>query len=93
MALSLTPTPYGCQRPSDDYTRVTLPGDFQLSQRTVEMLEYAQVLYGGTHDLLKAVSQGSYNQGVDASFGTHDAGGAVDLSLRDLANWHEVLYE
>src|SRR5574341_574550 len=88
-----TSTPYGCQRPSDDYTRITLPGDFQLNQRTIEMLEYAQTLYEGTHDLLKAITQGSYNQGVDASCGTHDSGGAVDLSLRDLTNWNVVLYD
>jgi hypothetical protein len=64
-----------------------------LNRRTVSMLEHAQVLYGGTHDFMLAVTQGSYSIGVDASFGTHDGGGAVDLSIRDLTNWSHVLYE
>jgi hypothetical protein len=74
-------------------TRVALPGGYVLNQRTVSMLEQAQTLYGGTHDLLLAVTQGSYHTGVDASFGTHDGGGAVDLSLRDLQNFHHILTE
>jgi hypothetical protein len=88
-----TPTPYGCERPLDDYTVMTLPGEYQLNQRTIWMLEHAQALYGGSHDLIKAITQGSYNPGVDASFGTHDGGGAVDLSLRDLNDWNHILME
>jgi hypothetical protein len=88
-----TSTPYGCLRPPDDYTIVTIREEYQLSQRTLAMLEHAQALYGGSHDFVKAVTQGSYNPGVDASFGTHDGGGAVDLSLRDLNNWHNILYD
>jgi hypothetical protein len=88
-----SPTPFGCERPPDDYSRIVLPGDMALNQRTVAMLEHAQVLYGGTHEFMLAVTQGSYNIGVDASFGTHDGGGAVDLSIRDLTNWSHVLYE
>jgi hypothetical protein len=88
-----TATPYGCLRPPDDYTIVTLRDEHQLSQRTLAMLEHAQTLYGGSHDFVKAVTQGSYHPGVDASFGTHDGGGAVDLSLRDLNNWHNVIYD
>ena len=45
------------------------------------MLQTAQGLYNGPANLL-AVTQGSYNYGVSASFGTHDAGGAVDISIR-----------
>jgi hypothetical protein len=42
---------------------------------------------------VKAITQGSYTPGVDASFGTHDGGGAVDLSIRDLNNWFNLLYD
>jgi|YNPNPStandDraft_1061719.scaffolds.fasta_scaffold26499_3 hypothetical protein len=89
---SPTPTPYGCERPPDDYTLVTV-GEFTLNQRTLWMLQHAQQLYGGTHDLVRAVTQGSYSPGVSASFGTHDGGGAVDLSVRDLNDWNHILYE
>ncbi len=88
-----TATPFGCSQPIDDMMRVAVAGGYTLNQRTVSMLEQAQVLYGGTHELLRAVTQGSYNIGVDASFGTHDGGGAVDLSLRDLQDFHHILYE
>jgi hypothetical protein len=64
-----------------------------LNARTIAMLEQAQSVYGGSHEFLKGITQGSYNLGVEASFGTHDGGGAVDLSMRDLTNWHHVLYE
>ncbi len=88
-----SPTPFGCEQPPDDLTRVMLPVGFEVNQRTVWMLERAQALYGGTHDLIRAVTQGSYNVGVTASFGTHDGGGAVDLALRSLTDWHHILYE
>lgn len=88
-----TSTPYGCLRPPDDYTIVIIRDEHQLSQRTLAMLEHAQTLYGGSHDFVKAITQGSYNPGVDASFGTHDGGGAVDLSVRDLNDWYNVLYD
>lgn len=90
---SPSPTPYGCLLPPDDYTRVTTEEGFPLSRRTLSMLEYAQALYGGSHDLVRAVTQGSYSPGETASFGTHDGGGAVDLSVRELGNWSHVLYE
>ena len=88
-----SPTPEGCLRPPDDYSRVTVYGDWQLSARTLAMLEHAQALYGGEHVFTLAVTQGSYNTGVEASFGTHDGGGAVDLAVRDFNDWHHVLYE
>jgi hypothetical protein len=84
------PTPYGCLEPSDDYTRVEVNG-YEISQRTLSMLEHAQDLYGGDHDLVQAITQGSYHPGVEASFGTHDGGGAVDLAVRDLEDWHTIL--
>lgn len=89
-----TPTPFvepsGCQLPPDDYTRVWVNGS-QLNARTLAMLDHAQALYsaqGGIIDFRLAITQGSYNTGgVAASFGTHDGGGAVDLSVRSPANW------
>ncbi len=88
-----TPTPFGCQQPSDDYTHVPLGPDIVLNQRTLSMLQWAQTLYGGSHDLVKAVTQGSYTPGYAASFGTHDGGGAVDVSVRDLKNFNHILYD
>ena len=35
--------------------------------------------------------QGSYEPGLDASFGTHDGGGAVDVWMVDPNNWNERL--
>ncbi len=87
-----TATPFGCAAPPEDYTRVEAYGG-TISRRTEAMLEHAQTLYGGQHDLLLAITQGSYSPGVSASFGTHDGGGAVDIAVRDLTNWHHVLYE
>lgn len=93
-ATTPTPTlfvePDGCARPPDDYSRLWINGS-QLNARTVAMLDHAQAIYsaqGGTIDLRWAVTQGSYNPGgVSASFGTHDGGGAVDLSVRSRYDW------
>jgi hypothetical protein len=90
---SPSPTPYGCQRPPDDYTRIEVREGIVINQRTLEMLKHAQTLYDGSHDFVKALTQGSYTNGEEASFGTHDGGGAVDLSLRDLNDWHHILYD
>ncbi len=85
----LSPTPFtepaGCKRPPDDYTRLVVNGA-RLNARTLWMLRYAKTLYQGTIDFPGlAITQGSYNPGgVAASFGTHDAGGAVDLSVLNL---------
>lgn len=87
-----TPTPFGCVAPPEDYTRVEVYGS-TISRRTEAMLEHAQALYGGEHDFVLAITQGSHNPGVSASFGTHDGGGAVDIAVRDLTNWHNVLYD
>jgi hypothetical protein len=76
-----TPEPYGCQRPTEDYTRVDING-LTLNQRTLSMLAHAQELYEGELDLTgDAITQGSYSNAVSASFGTHEGGGAVDLSV------------
>lgn len=75
-----------CLQPPEDYSRVLL-GSAELSVRTLAMLDYAQTLYqalGGTQvDFRLAITQGSYTGGyVAASFGIHDGGGALDLSVR-----------
>ncbi len=93
-APAVTPTPFvepeGCLRPPDDYTRLWVNGE-QVNARTLAMLDHAQALYsaqGGVIDFRRAITQGSYNAGmVAASFGTHDGGGAVDLSVRSLVDW------
>jgi len=76
----------GCQKPPEDYTRILVNSE-QLNARTLAMLDHAQALFrseGWTHNFRMAVMQGSYNPGgVAASFGTHDGGGAVDLSVRN----------
>ncbi len=78
---STHPSPSGCQAPSGDLSRLEINGH-QLNRRTHEMLTYAQSLYGGEIDLTgDAITQGSYTTAVDASFGTHAGGGAVDLSV------------
>ncbi|HSV86367.1 MAG TPA: hypothetical protein VLH85_07320 [Levilinea sp.] len=96
--ITLTPTPtatlepVGCRRPSDDYTIITVNG-WLLNQRTLEMLEHAAQLYGGEIDITgNAITQGSYTNRVAASFGTHDGGGAVDLSVLRRGTF-TVLYE
>ncbi|MGB7339675.1 MAG: SH3 domain-containing protein [Phototrophicaceae bacterium] len=87
--------PEGCLRPPDDYEQVQL--DFAtLNQRTLFMLDNAQRIYdanGGTWANFRwLITQGSYNQGgVAASFGTHDAGGAVDISVIDTQNGWVVM--
>ena len=54
------PDPAGCLRPVDDYEIVTVNGHF-LNERTVSMLSYAQLLYGGEIQLDgSAVTQGSF---------------------------------
>ncbi|MCZ7541438.1 MAG: hypothetical protein M5U29_16305 [Anaerolineae bacterium] len=89
-----SPTPFaepeGCWEPPDDYTRLWVNGGL-FNARTIAMLDHAQALYaaqGGTLDLRLAITQGSYTGGaLAASFGTHDGGGAVDLSVRSPVDW------
>lgn len=87
---SPTPTPsepQGCLEPPDDYTLVTVYG-YTLNARTHAMLLHAAELYGGPLDIAEtAITQGSYSPGVSASFGTHDGGGAVDLSVMTPGTW------
>ena len=64
-----------------------------LNQRTISMLAHAQELYGGELELTgHAITQGSYSNTVSASFGTHEGGGAVDLSVLS-PNTYTVLWD
>lgn len=72
-------------------TRVEINGE-TVSARTLWMLQLAQHLYGGPGSMLRVV-QGSYEPGLEESFGTHDGGGAVDISIRNPANLDEVLWD
>ncbi|HZX07163.1 hypothetical protein [Kribbella sp.] len=50
-----------------------------MNRRTVAMVKAAEGLYHSKF----AILQGSYNKGgVEASAGTHDGGGAVDVDVR-----------
>lgn len=83
MQPTITPTIQadGCRPPSENYERILINGRM-LNQRTQEMLEYAASLFGGIIEITgSAITQGSYTSAVDASFGTHAGGGAVDLSV------------
>lgn len=84
---SLTPAsnlflePEGCQKPEEDYSIIMVSGVW-LNQRTYSMLAHAAEIYQGEIDILGyAITQGSYTRQVEASFGTHAGGGAVDLSV------------
>ena len=57
------------------------------------MLQTAQRLYSGVIDITgDAITQGSYTNAVEASFGTHAGGGAVDLSVMEPGTY-QILYE
>jgi hypothetical protein len=91
---TITPTlePDECREPPDDYDLVNLEG-YWFNARTIAMLEYAQALYSGEIDLTgSAITQGTFHDNGAASFGTHLAGGAVDLSLMRAGTW-TVLYD
>ncbi|MFI5836672.1 peptidoglycan-binding protein [Micromonospora sp. NPDC051300] len=60
---------------------VTLRG-VQVNTRTKAMLLEAERLLGRQ----LGITQGSYNSGVDASAGTHDGGGVLDLSVSGLSS-------
>lgn len=92
--LTQTPTlePAGCRKPPEAYDLVDIDGNL-FNQRTIDMLEHAQILYGGEIDLTgSAITQGSFHDNGAASFGTHLGGGAVDLSVMRTGTW-TVLYD
>lgn len=89
--------PEGCLTPPDDYEQIQL-GFATLNQRTLFMLDNAQHIYeleGGTWANFRLrITQGSYNLGgVSASFGTHDAGGAIDLSVIDTQDGWVIMHD
>jgi hypothetical protein len=87
------PEPEGCLRPPDDMSMLEINGE-KLNQRTYAMLQHAAELYGGVIDITgKAITQGSYTNSVDLSFGTHAGGGAVDLSVIDTSTGNWVVLE
>ena len=82
--------PKGCREPQGNYDRIVINGH-QLNQRTYEMLTNAAEIYKGIIDITgEAITQGSYTSAVEASFGTHSGGGAVDLSVM-AAGTYQVL--
>lgn len=93
---TITPTlePSGCWRPPDDYGKVEVNnGVGVLNHRTLAMLEHAAELYHGEIEITGySITQGSYTSSEPASFGTHDGGGAVDLSVMRPRTW-TILYD
>jgi len=86
------PLELACKKPFEDYSRIEING-YQLNQRTFEILQTAQSLYGGIIDITgNAITQGSYTSAVEASFGTHAGGGVVDLSVM-APGTYTILYE
>lgn len=78
-----------CQRPPDDLSRVEFNG-YVLNARTLWMLQLADNIYMGRGDPLR-VTQGSYTEGEELSFGTHSGGGAVDISIRVKSDPSQIL--
>lgn len=80
----------GCLLPPDDYERVFV-GYAQLNRRTLAMLDHATQLLrlqGINLNFRNLITQGSYTGGaLAASFGTHDGGGAVDISVRSAVDF------
>jgi hypothetical protein len=72
----------GLTAPEENYSKTKYDGN-TVNKRTYGMLKAAEKIYGKSFK----VSQGSYNAGgVSASAGTHDGGGAIDISASELSN-------
>lgn len=71
---------------SGEYDRVQViandGGRHTLAARYVQLCEQVSGIVG--YDVLTRTRQGSYTGTVSASGGTHDAGGALDLSIKNL---------
>jgi hypothetical protein len=65
------------EKKSDAYDRVSLDGH-TVNKRTLAAFRTAEARLKGDDDW--TVFQGSYNSGVGPSAGTHDGGGAIDVS-------------
>lgn len=86
------PEPAGCLQPPEDYSIIEVNGHL-LNQRTYAMLQHAALIYNGPIDITgTAITQGSYVNTEPLSFGTHDGGGAVDISVIDVTHW-EILWD
>ncbi|AXB44704.1 peptidoglycan-binding domain-containing protein [Amycolatopsis albispora] len=73
---------YTLTAPIDVGSKTTVDGQ-TLNKRTADMIEAAEKKAGVNF----TITQGSYNAGgVGASGGTHDGGGAVDISVKNLSN-------
>jgi hypothetical protein len=80
-----------CLKPEENYELVEING-MLINQRTYSMLEHAQSIYQGEIELTGYhITQGSYTNQVSASFGTHNGGGAVDISVIQYGTY-QVLY-
>ncbi len=77
----------GCLQPPEVYDQIEL-GFVTLNLRTLAIFDRPQELYqveGGVIHLRDIIMQDCYNTGgVSASFGTHDGGGALDISVREI---------
>lgn len=72
-----------CKQPSNNYT-IQNVNNFKFNKRTLDMLNYAASLYGGSIDITgNDITQGAYSGGVPLSYSTHLGGGAVDISVYD----------
>jgi hypothetical protein len=59
-----------------------------INARTYAMLQHAAEIYDGPIDITdRAITQGSYHDNGELSFGTHLGGGAVDLSVIKHPEW------
>lgn len=65
--------------PPSDYHRTVFRGG-RMNVRTKVMLQRAELYWKGASKF--SITQGSYSKGVSASAGTHDGGGALDISVR-----------
>jgi hypothetical protein len=72
----------GAQAPPDDYTKVNVSG-VTLNARTLQMLRNAEgyATHLGYNKPGFDLTQGSYTSATTASAGTHDGGGALDISV------------
>ncbi len=81
--------PLSCQKPPDIYRKTTINGHV-INSRTLWMLQLANQIYQGRGNPFH-VTQGSYTNSMDASFGTHEGGGVVDISIRTREDYNELL--
>ncbi len=81
------PPPANDGEPVHNYTRGTFGfgGGKTINKRTADMLNLAVVQLSDSYDWSPYLVQGSYNPGVDASAGTHDGGGVIDIRVTTMS--------